>query len=333
MKKIILRLGLLISVILPGITLAQSSYISNVNNACGYTVINSGDCVFCHAANDLAAATDQKTLYLTSGGCGFCPDSPSCTAAPPVTPPTEDQLLVNARDTTKAYFEALFGDFMFYMNQAGGDFASVFPFCPDIAPKIASNFSRDTGYLVRRVTERTRNSRNIPDSWELEQLRNFAQMAAAGEPRTQFDITKPDGNIMPTMEYEIFDVVYEPDASNTSDDDGDDNKSKRKNDDDRNKGKSKDKDKHSKESKGNDKNVVTENVAAEPRAYFRYMRSITMPGLDKLPCLKCHGTPEQVAPGVQDMVDIYYPYDQAMGYAPGDIRGAWTIKIPITTAP
>jgi hypothetical protein len=281
-------LGLAIPIVLPVTALAYNTFIQDVNDSCGYTVINDNDCVFCHDPSSYAAQTDLKDLYLTEGACGFCPDSPSCTAAPP----TVDQLLVDAQDTTNEYFEELFSQFMYYMAQAAGDFATVFPDCPRIAPEIASDFSRQTGYLVRRVTEKTRNSRNTPDDWELLQLRKFAKMAADGEPRTQFDITKPDGTLMPTMEYEVYEVVEEPRA------------------------------------KGKDKKIAGERVA-----YFRYMRSITMPGLDKLPCLKCHGTADQLAPGVQEMVNFYYPHDKAMGYVPGDVRGAWTIKIPLSAVP
>ena len=67
------------------------------------------------------------------------------------------------------------------------------------------------------------------------------------------------------------------------------------------------------------------------------MRSITMPGMPDeppfLPCLKCHGAPDQLGPGVEEAVMAEYPYDQAMGYAKGDIRGAWTVKIPLDALP
>ena len=39
---------------------------------------------------------------------------------------------------------------------------------------------------------------------------------------------------------------------------------------------------------------------------------------------------------VQEWVEAVmaeYPYDQAMGYAKGDIRGAWTVKIPLDALP
>ena len=297
-KSVLLLLSLVLTMVLPTSTLAFNDIMQAVNNSCGYTVAT--DCAYCHTSN-YADPTDLKDLYLAEGACGFCPGSTSCTSVPP----TVDQLLVDAQGTTKAYFERLFREFMSYLtavqdpnhpSNTGKPFADVFEFCPKIAPEIASDFSRDTGYLVRRVTELTRNSRNTPDDWELLQLRKFAQMAANGEPRTQFDITKPDGSILPTKEYEIYEVVEEPDV------------------------------------KGKDK-----KLAGEPRAYFRYMRSITMPGMPNeppnLPCLLCHGAQDQIAPGVEARVAEFYPHDQAMGYAKGDMRGAWSIKIPLRALP
>ena len=295
-KTILLMLSLALTMALPGSVLAFNDIMQDVNDSCGYTV--AADCAYCHTSN-YADPTDFKDLYLAEGACGFCPESPTCTSAPP----TMDQLLVDAQDTTKAYFEELFSQFMSYMNIAGGDFAEVFQYCPQIAPEIASDFSRETGYLVRRVTELTRNSRNTPDDWELLQLRKFAQMAANDEPRTTFIVNKPNPDnidpppVLTTKEYEIYDVVLEPDV------------------------------------KGKDK-----KVAGEPRAYFRYMRSITMPGMPdeppNLPCLLCHGTtPDQVSPEVAAKIAEFYPHDQAMGYVKGDIRGAWSIKIPLSALP
>lgn len=281
--------------------MAQNKALIDVNSSCGTEIIT--ECAFCHY--DTGGITPEQEIYLTSGACGFCPEVAACSSAPP----TVEQLLVDAQLTTNAYFETLFKEFMWHMMQTGmmdpdgtitnpAIFAEVFPKCPEIAPVIASNFSRLTGNLVRRVTNRTRNSRNNPDDWELEQLMLFEEKAANGEPRTQFNITKPDGSILPTKEFEAFAIVVE--------------------------GTDKDKDK-----------IKAHDTGA--RVYFRYMRSITMPGLPTepphLPCLKCHGTFDQLGPGVADAVLSEYPHDQAMGYKKGDIRGAWSVKIPLDALP
>ena len=272
----------------PGV-MAQSKALIDVNESCGYPVFT--DCVGCHYGDEGEPTYEQST-YLTDGACGFCTEVTSCSSET-----TEEQLLADARDTTNDYFEKLFKEFMKAMNETGmmnndgsinnqNIFAEVFPKCPEIAPVIASDFSRDTGYLVRRVTNRTRNSRNMPDDWEREQLRRFEENAAREKQRTPFNITKPDGNILPTKEYEAFDVVKE-------------------------------------------------GMGKDSEFYFRYMRSITMPGLPTepphLPCLKCHGTIDQLGPGVTGVLQEEYPHDLATGYKKGDVRGAWTIKIPLSS--
>jgi hypothetical protein len=62
------------------------------------------------------------------------------------------------------------------------------------------------------------------------------------------------------------------------------------------------------------------------RWYAHYMRPIFIAGPV---CLKCHGAPADLAPGVADALRELYPADQATGYAVGDLRGAVSVKIPI----
>lgn len=313
MKKIVL---LLISLALPGSALAFNKFIDEVNNACGYTVIS--DCTGCHdASGDYKIDTFEKDLYLTEGACGFCTENTACNVAPP----TVEDLYAYARDTvTLDYFEDIFGQFMTHMQASiqavqndpdlTDPFAHVFPECPKLAATIASDHSRLTGNLVRRVTTRTRNQRNIPDAWEFEQLLKFEKMAADGDPRNLLLVKKPGGpdtGYLPSKEFETFEVVTEE--------------------------------------VGKGKSKVEQH-------YFRYMRSLTMPPMPfamggpefldpptnsvpnpNLPCLKCHGIGDQVSQGVQDAVDALYPFDTSMGYKPGDIRGAWTVKVPLTAVP
>lgn len=55
---------------------------------------------------------------------------------------------------------------------------------------------------------------------------------------------------------------------------------------------------------------------------FRYMKGIPTAGL----CLACHG--KKLAPQVQRQLAAEYPYDRAVGYAVGDVRGAFSIVWP-----
>ena len=292
MKKIaLLPYSLALFMALPGTSaLAEIGYMRDVNTGCGEIAV---DCSSCHNLYDFNEYTDNQGLYKSDGGQLFCSD-------PETWEPvrlTDEQLLANAQSTTNLYFETLFSEFMAYMaiataavNEYPDDdkvnpFVEVFPYCPDLAPTIASTFSKDTGYLVRRVSNRTRNARNTPDDWQAKQLEDFEKIAEQGKDRTPFAIKKPcppetctEQEYLNTMEFEATAFTNEEDIE-----------------------------------------------------YFNYMRSITLPGLDKLPCLKCHGSIEDgtVTPDVLEAIEGLYPYDMALGYKAGDIRGAWTIKIPI----
>jgi len=57
---------------------------------------------------------------------------------------------------------------------------------------------------------------------------------------------------------------------------------------------------------------------------LRYMKAIPTGQL----CLACHG--EQVDSTVKTRLKKLYPYDQALGYSKGDVRGAFTIRQPLS---
>lgn len=58
---------------------------------------------------------------------------------------------------------------------------------------------------------------------------------------------------------------------------------------------------------------------------FRYMKAIALqPG-----CITCHGTAEQIPPGVKTRLSEDYPHDNATGYTAGQLRGAVSIKRPL----
>jgi len=69
--------------------------------------------------------------------------------------------------------------------------------------------------------------------------------------------------------------------------------------------------------------VVEENGVKN----FRFMKAIGMPPLQKMPCLKCHG--ENIDPKISSKLNELYPNDKAVGYKPGEIRGAFTIVQPM----
>ncbi len=57
----------------------------------------------------------------------------------------------------------------------------------------------------------------------------------------------------------------------------------------------------------------------------RFVAPITVEGL----CVTCHGPREAVPEAVRDVLGARYPNDQAVGYAPGDLRGAIWAAAPL----
>ena len=54
--------------------------------------------------------------------------------------------------------------------------------CASAAPRIADSLSADSGWIVRRVSLKSRNaSRSVPDHWERDVLESFDRRQAAGE--------------------------------------------------------------------------------------------------------------------------------------------------------
>jgi hypothetical protein len=69
-------------------------------------------------------------------------------------------------------------------------------------------------------------------------------------------------------------------------------------------------------------------VGANGAATFRYMKAIPM---GAVPCMMCHGTPE---PSLKAEIQRLYPQDQATGFKPGELRGAFTVSAPaVSPAP
>lgn len=65
-----------------------------------------------------------------------------------------------------------------------------------------------------------------------------------------------------------------------------------------------------------------ERLDTLPDGRTRYMSAIVV----QPQCLACHGP--ELAPPLAEAIDARYPDDQARGYEPGDLRGAFTITWP-----
>jgi hypothetical protein len=58
---------------------------------------------------------------------------------------------------------------------------------------------------------------------------------------------------------------------------------------------------------------------------YRYLRALPTQAM----CVSCHGAPETLSPAVAAKLNELYPADRAVGYRPGQIRGAITLKKPL----
>ena len=75
--------------------------------------------------------------------------------------------------------------------------------------------------------------------------------------------------------------------------------------------------------KENPATIEYAEIVTEPQGTFmRYMKAIPVQEV----CLKCHGTPETIAPQVREQLTTEYPHDKAVGYSINQLRGAFSIK-------
>jgi hypothetical protein len=51
---------------------------------------------------------------------------------------------------------------------------------------------------------------------------------------------------------------------------------------------------------------------------LRYAKPIVLQPM----CTACHGTEDQISPSVKTLLNQLYPADKAVGYKPGELRGA-----------
>jgi hypothetical protein len=237
--------------------MAYQDFLSTVNDACNDTVIT--DCETCHGdgacSSDPAACTTEQIAYLEGEYCYFCPSSTTCGSY--VAQDNEEIMAAEAREAVATFQSELMAAFREALMNGGP--VNAIGVCTDIAPSIASEISRETGWMVRRVTTRTRNPLGTPEDWELEQLRKFERDLDKNKPPTKLEA------------YRI----------------------KRESGD---------------------------------REYFRYISGIIIPPPELAPCLACHGEPSSIDPAIKDILAEKYPHDRATGYAPGDLRGAFTVK-------
>jgi len=77
------------------------------------------------------------------------------------------------------------------------------------------------------------------------------------------------------------------------------------------------------------KHMSYSEVVTEPGGrYFRFMKAIPVQGV----CLACHGEAEEISEPVRAALSVHYPHDQAVDYQVDDLRGAFSIKQPLSSS-
>ena len=105
----------------------------------------------------------------------------------------DDGQLVEARKVAMTLPPKLLASLQEEISKSGLE--GAIPVCKDMAPKMAGEISRQTGWKIKRVSLKARNdARAIPDEWEKAALEDFDKRAAAGEPPAQLEKGEKVGN-------------------------------------------------------------------------------------------------------------------------------------------
>ncbi len=162
-----------------------------------------------------------------------------------------------AKQTVQSMAQQL-GAVMKQKMQEGGPVMAI-QACSVDALRIAGELSRDTGWQVKRVGTRVRNTLiGMPDEWEQKVLADFEVRVAKGED-------------MKTMAYGEM------------------------------------------------------RKEADGYRYYRFMKAIPV----QPQCTTCHGDTVDMSDEIREAIESRYPHDKAVGYKAGELRGAFSIKMPL----
>ncbi|MGE5266445.1 MAG: DUF3365 domain-containing protein [Deltaproteobacteria bacterium] len=65
-----------------------------------------------------------------------------------------------------------------------------------------------------------------------------------------------------------------------------------------------------------------EVVVVDGKQTYRYIKALPVQPL----CVACHGPAEQLSPALKEKLKALYPDDKGVGYSPGQVRGAITLR-------
>lgn len=123
-------------------------------------------------------------------------------AALPAFATDERAMTEAARQTAISMQKNLAGKLLAQIDKGGP--ASAIGVCATIAPEVASELSRQSGWRVTRVSLKVRNPvLGTPDAWEQQVLREFDERAARGEKPESLEhtetVTEPQGRVFRYM--------------------------------------------------------------------------------------------------------------------------------------
>ncbi len=109
----------------------------------------------------------------------------------------DDDIKARAQQS-KAMVQSFMGDLQAQLQAAmkeGGPTRAI-SVCNTVAPAIAKDKSRESGWTVGRTSLKLRNQGNAPDAWEEAVLKQFEERKAKGEdvkPMAHFAVVEQDG--------------------------------------------------------------------------------------------------------------------------------------------
>jgi hypothetical protein len=71
--------------------------------------------------------------------------------------------------------------------------------------------------------------------------------------------------------------------------------------------------------------VSMDAIVLRESSEVRVLKPIRLQAL----CAMCHGAPERLDPEVIKTIEATYPDDKAVGFRPGDLRGAFSVRVPL----
>lgn len=105
----------------------------------------------------------------------------------------DDATLGEARNVATSLPPKLLASLQEEIKKSGPE--GAIPVCKDMAPKMAGEIFKQTGWKIKRVSLKARNdARAIPDEWEKAALEDFDKRAAAGESPAQLEKGEKVGN-------------------------------------------------------------------------------------------------------------------------------------------